>query len=96
MAENALPIPPFRGHVPLMVANLRNLELIEWNRIDPGVEDSDAEKVSSEFHRVASTDSPFREMVVWAYLRVTGRPGVPAIDIERWMDDISNHLETNG
>lgn len=96
MAENAIPIPLFRGHVPLMVANLRNLELIEWNRIDLGVEDCDAEKVSSEFRRVASTDSPFREMVVWAYLRVTGRPGVPEIDIERWTDDISDYLETSG
>lgn len=96
MADNILPIPSFRGHVPLMVANLKRLELIEWNRIDFGVEDGDVETANSEFCRVASTDSPFREMVVWAYLRVTGRPGVPNIDIERWMNDISDYLETSG
>ena len=96
MADNILPIPGFRGHVPLMVANLKRLELIEWSRIDLGVEDDDAEKAHPEFCRVASTDSPFREMVVWAYLRVTGRPGVPNIDVEGWMDDISNYLETGG
>lgn len=96
MADNILPIPGFRGHVPLMVANLKRLELIEWSRIDLGVEDNEAEKANPEFCRVASTDSPFREMVVWAYLRVTGRPGVPDIDVEGWLTDISNDLETGG
>ena len=94
MADNILPIPGFHGHVPLMVANLKRLELIEWSRIDLGVEDSDAEKANPEFCRVASTDSPFREMVVWGYLRVTGRPGVPDTDIDGWLADISNDLET--
>ena len=41
--------------------------------------------------RAASTDSPFRELVVWAYLRVTGRPGAPVFDVDGWLDDI---LET--
>lgn len=96
MADNILPIPSFRGHVPLMVANLKRLELVAWNSIDFGVEDSDAENADAEFRRVASTDSPFREMVVWAYLRVTGRPGVPNIAVEDWLADISNDLETEG
>lgn len=95
MADNLVPIPRFRGHVPLMAANLRRLELIEWNRINIGMEDGDAEAANSEFDRVASTDSPFREMVVSAYLRVTGRPGVPDINIDCWLDDISNHFATN-
>ena len=96
MADNILSIPGFRGHVPLMVANLKRLELIKWNRIDLGVEDGDVEKANPEFCRVASTDSPFREMVVWGYLRVTGRPGVPDIDVDGWLADISNDLETGG
>ena len=96
MADNILPIPGFRGHIPLMVANLKRLELIEWNRIDLRVDNGDTEEANPEFCRVASTDSPFREMVVWGYLRVTGRPGVPDIDVESWLADISNHLETGG
>lgn len=84
-------IPEFRGHVPLMVANLKRLELVEWDRIDlhRGVGGANG----AELVCVASTDSPFREMVVWAYLGVAGRPGVPDTDIKRWVEEISNHLE---
>ncbi len=98
MADNMLPIPQFRGVVPPMVANLRRLELLEWN----GSSGSALQAlgvtggVVEEFHRVASTDSPFRELVVWAYLRVTGRPGMPNVDIDRWLDDISAHLKERG
>lgn len=96
MVGAQLPIPEFRGHVPLMVADFRQLELIKWERIaaKPGGDGEGAGGV--EFERVASTDSPFREMVVWAYLRVTGRPGVPEIDVESWLDDISDQLASRG
>lgn len=87
-----LVVPEFRGHVPLMAANLKRLELVEWDRIDL-LRDGDHE-TEPEFLRVASTDSPFRETVAWAYLRVTGRPGLPEIDIDQWLDNISNHLES--
>ena len=85
-----LPIPALQGHVPLMIANLKHLELIEWSDIQLMI----GETGSSTFERVASTDSPFREMVTWAYLRVTGRPGMPDVDIDQWLNDISHHLET--
>ena len=87
-------VPEFRGHVPLMAANLKRLELVEWERIDLRRNGWDAE--GPELVRVASTDSPFREMAVWAYLKVTGRPGMPDTDIERWLGEISSHLETGG
>ena len=90
MEGEHLVIPEFRGRVPLMAANLKHLELIAWDKIDLRRDGDDAE--SPEFVRVASTDSPFREMVVWAYLRVTGRPGMPDTDVERWVTDISNSL----
>ena len=92
-ADGRLVVPEFGGHVPLMVANLRKLELIPLNRIDLGRGLCDSDK--AEFKRVASTDSPFREMVVWAYLRVTGRPGMPESDVDQWMDDISDHFEAS-
>ena len=87
-------VPEFRGHVPLMAANLKRLELVEWERIDLRRNGRDAE--GAELVRAASTDSPFREMAVWAYLKVTGRPGMPDTDIERWLAAISTQLETGG
>ena len=95
MAGQHLVVPEFRGHVPPMAVNLKCLELVEWDRIDlPGNGDRSARE--PDLKRVASTDSPFREMVTWGYLRVTGRPGVPEIDVEEWVDDISRHLEDGG
>ena len=89
-----VPVPRFRDHVPLMVANLKRLNLISWDRILE--EDSTPEALDGQdtYRRVASTDSPFREMVVWAYLRVTGRPGVPQIGADDWIQHILRYLET--
>ena len=89
-----VPIPRFRGHVPLMVANLKRLELIPWDRIRGEIIPTSEDVGQEGYRRVASTDSPFREMVVWAYLRVTGRPGVPEIDVAGWVDQIAGYLET--
>ena len=94
MLDRHLIVPEFRGHVPLMAANLKRLELVEWKRIDLRRNGRHAE--GAELVRAASTDSPFREMAVWAYLKVTGRPGMPDTDIERWLGEISGHLETGG
>ena len=94
MLDRHLIVPEFRGHVPLMAVDLKRLELVEWERIELRRNRRDAE--GAEFVRAASTDSPFREMAVWAYLKVTGRPGMPDTDIERWLGGISGHLETGG
>ena len=96
MVGERLIIPEFRGHVPLMAANLKRLELVDWDRIDLRWNGGDTDTEGPELVRAASTDSPFREMVIWAYLRVTGRPGMPEIDVDRWVKDISDHLETSG
>ena len=88
-------VPEFRNHVPLMVANLKRLEFVEWDRVDIGGGENGADGQESEWVRVASTDSPFRELAVWAYLRVTGRPGMPEIDIDRWVSEISSRLEAS-
>ena len=89
-----IPIPRFRGHVPLMVANLKRLELIPWDRIQEHTSATELDNGQEAFQRIASTDSPFREMVVWAYLRVTGRPGVPEIDVDGWVNHIVEYLKT--
>lgn len=90
IADGLVPIPRFVGHVPSMAANLKRLELL--NRDDVRLEEDDGRAAAGEavFVRVASTDSPFRELVVWAYVRVTGRPGSPEFDVDGWLDDISD------
>ena len=94
LAGSRVPIPEFRGHVPLMAADLRNLELLAWDEVRSEAAGGPWPKEKRVFRRVASTDSPFRELVGWAYLRVSGRPGMPEVDIERWLEDISAHLKT--
>ena len=77
--ETILPLPALQDRIPTMVASLRELELIPLGDIGIG---------SKPFLRIASLDSPFREMVSWAYLQVSGRPGVPDRDFESWRDEI--------
>ena len=90
IADGFLPIPRFVGHVPSMAANLKRLDLVEWTEVQPEAQDGQVTADDAAFVRVASTDSPFRELVVWAYLRVTGRPGAPVFDVDGWLDDVSD------
>ena len=77
--ETIMPLPAFQGRIPTMVANLQELELIPLG--DIGLTDK-------RFLRIASLDSPFRELVSWAYFQVSGRPGVPDRDFASWSDEI--------
>jgi len=80
-----LPLPELPGVLPPMTAELKKLELIDLNLIGEGN--------GCEYCRVASVDSPFREMITWAYLQVTGRPGLPNRDFEGWADDIYRNIK---
>ena len=77
--ETIVPFPGLQGRIPTMAANLRELELIPLHEI--GLKDT-------EFIRIASLDSPFRELVSWAYIQISGRPGLPNRDFESWRDEI--------
>lgn len=79
----SVPMPALVGVVPPMVAVLRNLQLIDLTEI--GVRD-DTDRV--EYVRVASLDSPFREMIAWAYIQVAGRPGLPERNCDTWAEEI--------
>lgn len=92
MTDSHLPIPRFTGQVPVMAANLKSLELLDLSAIALKSQDQANGTCVFEFERVASTDSPFRETVTWAYLRVTGRPGLPPFDVDSWLRDISDYL----
>lgn len=83
--ESVIPFPCLKGRIPAMTADLRNLEFIPVKDINL----SDA-----AFLRIASLDSPFRELVSWAYLQIACRPGMPDRDFDSWRDEIIALLES--
>jgi CTP synthase len=83
--EMIIPLPALAGRIPPMTANLKNLRLIPLNHI--------AGK-GSRFVRVASVDSPFRELVAWAYMQVAARPGLPDRDCNSWCNEIIETYKT--
>ena len=80
-SDAIIPFPCLEGHIPTMVADLRDLELIDNQKV--GGRDS-----GRPFLRIASIDSPFRELVAWAYLQIACRPGLPDRDFNSWRDEI--------
>lgn len=78
-----IPFPQLNGHIPLMAADLRQLELIPF------------EKLNDDYERMASIDSPFREMVAWAYLQTAGRPGLPDRDTAKWAREIADEMDAH-
>lgn len=77
-----LPLPGFPSRLPVMVANLKGLEVIKWDSVGP------IESSTHEYVRVASIDSPFREQVAWAYLTTAARPGMPDRDLKPWAEEV--------
>ena len=77
--EAIVPFPCLNGQIPTMAADLRDLELIPFDEIDIS---------NTAFLRIASIDSPFRELIAWAYLQIACRPGVPDRDLDSWRDEI--------
>lgn len=76
---SCLPLPGLPGAFPAMAADFRTLELIGLKEIGSGGE---------PFLRVASVDTPFRELVAWAYITNAARPGLPDRDFGSWADEI--------
>jgi hypothetical protein len=77
--ETIMFFPKFEGKIPHMAASLRSLELVPLDQI--GTEEC-------KFERIASIDSPFRELVAWAYLQVACRPGLPDRNFKEWSREI--------
>jgi hypothetical protein len=86
--QSCLVLPELPGVLPAMTANLKTLELIEISRI--------GNDGKSEYCRVVSVDSPFREMITWAYVQVTGRPGLPRRDFDAWADKLCSIVAAQG
>jgi hypothetical protein len=74
-----VPLPSLEGRIPTMMINLRKLELIPL---------SDISKNGTVYIRIASLDSPFRELISWAYMNIACRPGLPVRDFSDWSKEI--------
>lgn len=77
--RSIVPLPSLANSIPLMMLNLRDLDLI------PIGETGELEET---YERIASLDSPFRELISWAYMQIACRPGLPDRNIESWLDEI--------
>ena len=78
-----IPSPCLEGKIPTMAANLRDLELIHVEAIG---------RADEPFLRIASIDSPFRELIAWAYMQTACRPGLPDRNFASWAKDIVSAL----
>ncbi len=82
-AQSLIPLPPLPGMFPPMAADLRDLELVPIGCIGD----------DKRFQREASLDSPFREMVAWAYMQTACRPGLPERDLDTWAQEIRDAVQ---
>lgn len=82
-----IPLPCLAGRIPSMAADLRGLEFLPI---------SDIGLSGKAFLRIASIDSPFRELVSWAYLQIACRPGLPDRDFNSWCCEIVSLLKSEG
>lgn len=89
--EIIVPFPELANTIPLMAANLRELELISIDKIHKGGDD-DSDSTECEYKRIASLDSPFRELISWAYQQIACRPGLPDRNVEAWASKIEEAI----
>lgn len=80
--NGCLPLPGFPNRVPLLVACLKDLEVMPYAAIKA------SDGTPLQYERIASIDSPFREQVAWALLSTAARPGMPDRDLTQWARDI--------
>lgn len=87
--EGVLFLPPLRGEIPGIAATLRGLELIP-------LEDVVERGGDRPYWRVASVDSPYRELVSWAYLQNAARPGLPDRRVRSWFEEVRRERTADG
>jgi len=83
--QKIVPFPGLRGKIPPMMADLKKLDLIPIGDITLDG--------TGKYIRVASLDSPFRELISWAYMQTACRPGLPDRDFESWKAEIIKACE---
>ena len=79
-----IPLPKYFEKIPSMSADVRKLRLIPMQDL----------RNKQEYDRVASIDSPFRELISWAYMQTSCRPGLPERDYDAWIKEIAGDLDS--
>jgi len=77
-SERFILLPELKGFIPNMACDFKNLEMIAYENIGE----------RKEYLRVASIDSPFREAIIWAYMQINCRPGLPDRNFDLWTQQI--------
>lgn len=78
-------IPKLSNIIPYMTVDMKKIELISITAI---ALNENQKNENTEYIRVASISSPFREQIVWAYMQTSCRPGVPDRNVELWAKEI--------
>lgn len=78
-------IPGLVNTIPYMTVDMKKLELISLTCIALNVDQANE---TTQYIRVSSVSSPFREQIVWTYLQTSCRPGVPDRNSELWAKEI--------
>ena len=79
-------LPGLPESIPYLAVNLKQLEFIPLEKIALNSKGITPEQHS--YFRVASIDSPFREQLVWAYMLISCRPGMPDRNMELWAKEL--------
>ncbi|TVQ30915.1 MAG: response regulator [Phycisphaeraceae bacterium] len=82
-----LPLPEFPNRIPLLVASLKSLEVLAYESIGPP-------DGGTDYERIASIDSPFREQIAWSFMSTAARPGMPDRDLAPWAQAIATAQTT--
>lgn len=82
---NLVALPGFSDVLPYMTADLKVIELVDLSKIALSEDQIDEE---TEYVRVVTIESPFREQIVWAHMQNSCRPGVPERNTRLWAKEI--------
>jgi hypothetical protein len=85
--QKIIPFPCLPSRIPTMMADLKKLELLPLSEIGRDTKDK------KKYIRVASLDSPFRELISWAYMQIACRPGLPDRDVVAWAKEIMRAID---
>lgn len=81
-----IPLPKYFEKIPSMAADVRKLRLVPMQDL----------RNKEEYDHVASIDSPFRELISWAYMQTSCRPGLPERNYDAWVKEITGDLDSAG
>ena len=81
-----IPLPKYSEKIPTMAVDVRKLQLIPIQDVGD----------NRKYDRIASIDSPFRELISWAYMQTACRPGIPERDHSAWAEEITGDLDSSG